>query len=267
MHVKKQTKTKTHTPRLIQAAAAPVGESTVNLKPPLTAPLFTKPAMNAVQSTPHTSLRSAPLSDPKPTQEPRSKVKQTLCSLPSEACSISKRGSEREKSGNLQGICVRLCSWKRVGQTCVGQAGMCLWVCVRDLKLCSIHSIYVFVYWCSGWIYMLAGEQRNERLCVCSSVYVWRHLYMYCTILNMCVFRAMFQGSAWGVHLRKCVLHPLSRLWWILCLCGCMSVCLNLSRELSGYVPLLLAGRGSSSINIHPPDIKRDSKTRARVSV
>lgn len=84
---KEQTFTHTNNPHLFPALPAGLAD----LKPPPTALLFSETPLAAAQSSTHASLCSAPLSDPVPTQELWSKIKQTLCSLQSEARSISRR--------------------------------------------------------------------------------------------------------------------------------------------------------------------------------
>lgn len=80
---------KTTQAQLSSLSVAPAAGSNVDLKPPPTALLFTETPMATAQSMPHTSLCSAPLSDPRAHTELWSKIKQTLCSLQSEARSIS----------------------------------------------------------------------------------------------------------------------------------------------------------------------------------
>lgn len=136
--------------------------------------------MTTVQSTPHTSLCSAPLSDPEPTQELWSKIKQTLCSLQSEARSISKR-EEREKGKRVETSQGNVCCWTRVGQTCGGL--LCVCECVSETWSCAASIVNMCVHT------DVAGESICRELCTyvfaaCVCVCVWKGVY---AILNTCV--------------------------------------------------------------------------------
>ena len=76
------------------------------LFPPPTAWLFTETPRIAVQSPPHASLCSAPLSDPMPTQELWSKRTQTNTLFCAEWSLLDIEKRERGRIGNLHGKCV-----------------------------------------------------------------------------------------------------------------------------------------------------------------
>lgn len=198
---------KSHHPRLYQPAVALADESTADLKPPPTAPLFAKTPMAAAQSTPRTSLCSAPLSDPMPTQELWSKIKQTNTLF----------------SAGWSPLDIRK-EWKPPREMCVSfqletsWTGVCSWVCVRDLKPCSMQREYVFACWWAT-VYSVSISVYVSILCI--------PLYVSMQCMQFTLF---------------CM--------WPLCLRGCMHVRLNSSSGLSGFAPLLLAGSGKS-LNIH----------------
>lgn len=148
--------------QLSSLSVALAAGSNVDLKPPPTALLFTETPMATAQSTPHTSLCSAPLSDPHAHIELWSKIKtNTLFSAEWSPLNIGVRWKGVETSqGNVFST----------GDELDSHVGMCVEVCV-DSKPCSMHSKCVCML--PLWIHA----------CVPEFVEVWAGSCCYCGCL------------------------------------------------------------------------------------